>query len=99
METEMTWDEAKRQANLAKHGLDFASAGWVLDSSYRLDIPVTRHGEERTQSFAYVLNVLATLLVVHTGRDGKPRIVSFRRANNKEREVYREWLRNEYANP
>ena len=41
----LIWDEAKRQANLAKHGLDFSAAGEVLDSRYRLDIPVRRAGE------------------------------------------------------
>ena len=30
--TRYTWDESKRQANLAKHKLDFLSAGLVLDS-------------------------------------------------------------------
>ena len=31
MEQVLTWDESKRRANLAKHGLDFSKAGWVLD--------------------------------------------------------------------
>jgi len=45
METRLIWDEAKRMANIAKHGLDFADAGEVLESRYRLDIPVVRKGE------------------------------------------------------
>lgn len=44
METRLTWDEAKRKANLAKHGLDFAQAHLVLDSDYRLDVDVVRGG-------------------------------------------------------
>ena len=52
MKTKMIWDENKYQANLVKHGLDFADAHLVLDSPYRLDITVVRNGEERTQSFA-----------------------------------------------
>jgi uncharacterized DUF497 family protein len=47
------------------------------------------------QSFSYVLNVLAVLTVVHTARDGKARIISFRRASTDEREVYHEWLESE----
>ncbi|MDB5940242.1 MAG: hypothetical protein JWP77_2606, partial [Polaromonas sp.] len=40
METKLEWDEAKRYSNLIKHGLDFADAGEVLDSRFRLDIEV-----------------------------------------------------------
>ena len=46
----LIWDEPKRQANPAKHGLDFSQANEVLDSRYRLDIPIIREGEHRTQS-------------------------------------------------
>lgn len=56
METRLTWDEAKRQINLRRHGLDFADAGVVLDSRYRLDISVVRKGEVRVQSFSYQLS-------------------------------------------
>jgi uncharacterized DUF497 family protein len=38
MEVPLIWDEAKRLANLRKHGLDFADAGEVLESRYRLDV-------------------------------------------------------------
>jgi len=38
METRLTWDEAKRRINLHRHGLDFADAGEVLNSRYRLDV-------------------------------------------------------------
>jgi uncharacterized DUF497 family protein len=95
MDRQLTWDETKRQLNLAKHGLDFAQAHWVLDSAHRLDIEVVRGSELRVQSFSYVMNVLAVLTVVHTERDGTARIISFRRASSDEREVYREWLEEE----
>ena len=41
MKTKLNWDETKRQAKLNKHGLDFAKAGEVLESRYRLDSLVT----------------------------------------------------------
>jgi uncharacterized DUF497 family protein len=97
MSTRLSWDEAKRQRNLAKHGLDFAHAHWVLESAHRLDVEVMRGGELRVQSFSYVMNVLAVLTVVHTDRDGAARIISFRRAGSEEREVYREWLEDDQA--
>lgn len=90
----MEWDESKRQRNIIKHNLDFAKAGCVLESPFRLDVDTVRNNEYRTQSFAYVFNCLAVLSVVHTGEGG--RIVSFRRASREEREVYHEWLENEF---
>jgi uncharacterized DUF497 family protein len=41
----LIWDEAKRNVNLQKHGLDFADACEVLESRYRLDIDAIRDGE------------------------------------------------------
>lgn len=93
------WDEAKRLANLDKHGLDFIDAVMVLDSPYRLDIDTLRGGEQRTQSFAYVFDVLAVLTVVHAVRMDCLRIVSFRPASEEERNVYHDWLQNDYNHP
>jgi hypothetical protein len=91
------WDEAKRQANLDKHGLDFMDAVWVLESSYRLDVQRVRNRERRTQSFAYVFDVPAVLTVVHVARDGALRIISFRPASEDERSAYHVWLENDYG--
>lgn len=96
MDTRLTWDEAKRRTNLAKHGLDFAQAGEVLDSRYRLDIESRRGDEARTLSVSYVLGVLAVLTVVHTERDGAARVISFRRASRREQEIYDAWLEDEF---
>jgi uncharacterized protein len=90
------WDEAKRAANLRKHGLDFVDAGEVLDSRYRMDVPVRRGGEQRTLSISYALGFLAVLTVVHTERDGAARVISFRRASTAEREAYDAWLEDEF---
>lgn len=95
METRLIWDEEKRLANIAKHGLDFVDACEVLDSRYRLDIPVVRNSEPRTESFSYALGFLAVLTVVHTERDGAARVISFRRASEKEWEIYDAWLENQ----
>lgn len=96
MKTKLVWDEVKRRENLQKHGFDFTDANEVLDSRYRMDVHVVRDGEARIQSFSYALGLLAVLTVVHTERDGATRVISFRPASNKEREVYDVWLENEY---
>lgn len=92
MGTQLIWDEAKRIENLDKHGLDFADAGSVLDSNYRLDVSVVRKGEKRTQSFSYVFGCLRVLSVVHTDRDGTARVISFRNASTQERLDYYDWI-------
>lgn len=96
MSTRLTWDEAKRKANLAKHGLDFADAGEVLDSRYRMDAVVLSGDEERVVSVSYALGFLAVLTVVYTERDGAARVISFRRASKREREAYDGWLQDEF---
>ena len=95
MATKLIWNEAKRQANLDKHGLDFVDAGDVLESGYRLDIDVVGHGETRIQSFSYVMGLLRVLTVIHVGRDGTTRVISYRKASTKEREHYYGWINGE----
>jgi len=90
------WDEEKRRTNLFKHGLDFIAADRVLTSPYRLDVESQRNNEIRIQSFAYLFDVLAVLTVVHLPSKQSSRIISFRRASRDEREVYHEWLENDY---
>ncbi|MBI5329064.1 MAG: BrnT family toxin [Betaproteobacteria bacterium] len=96
MNVHILWDEAKRQANLDKHGLDFVDAVMVLESPYRLDVESVRSGEQRIQSFAYVFDVLAVLTVVHTAREDALRIVSFRPASEEERSAYHGWLEEDF---
>ena len=95
MNTQYTWREAKRQANRAKHGLDFMDADRVLANPYRMETDSARNGEPRKQVFAYVFEVLAVLAVVCL--PGKqPHIISFRRAHRTEREIYHDWLENDF---
>lgn len=81
------WDEAKRQANLAKHGLDFAALGEVNLAALQID-PDTRrdYGEPR---FTFFFERDGRLhQVAFTPRDGRFRLISFRRANKREK---RKW--------
>ena len=96
MSAHILWDEAKRQANLDKHGLDFVDAVMVLESPYRLDVASVRSSEQRIQSFAYVFEVLAVLTLVHTAREDALRIVSFRPASEEERSAYHGWLEEDF---
>ena len=84
---EFEWDEAKRQANLAKHGLDFTDAarfGWdvaAIGWDRRFD-----YGEDRFTAYGTMDGRL--VVIVFTLRGSVVRIVSIRRANRKERRIY-----------
>lgn len=68
----------------------------VLDSPYRLDVESVRNRELRTQSFAYVFDVLAVLTVVYVSLENAVRIISFRPASEEERTAYHDWLENDF---
>lgn len=91
------WDEAKREANLAKHGLDFADADIVLENPYVLVVNSPRKGEARKLAFAYVFEALSVLAVAFVPGN-HPRIVSFRPAKRKERDTYHAWLEGDRPN-
>jgi uncharacterized DUF497 family protein len=84
---EFEWDEAKRAANLAKHGLDFAEVaglGWanaIIIRDVRRD-----YGEDRFTAYGVMDGTL--MVIVFTRRALATRIVSLRRANRKERRIY-----------
>lgn len=90
-----TWYEIKREANLAKHKLDFVDADLVIESPYRFDVQTERNGEIRQQSFAYVFDFLVVLTVVYIPNH-TAHIISFRPAKRSEREIYYEWLENDF---
>ena len=99
MELQITWDQAKRQSNYSKHGLDFVHAREVLQSNYCLSVLVQMKGEDRIISYAYAMNYLCVLTLVHTHRNDQIRIISFRKANQKEADFYFDWLANEWHEP
>ncbi|MRX51126.1 BrnT family toxin [Paracoccus sp. S-4012] len=83
----LEWDEAKRAANLIKHGVDFAAAE-RLDWTAAVVIEDDRHDYGETR-----LRVAAPIdgrwhMAVVTPRDGRLRIISLRRANAKERRLW-----------
>ena len=95
MSARYTWKDSKRKANIVKHGLDFLDADLVLESEYRYEIDSPRGREVRKQVFAYVFNELAVLTLVYQPGE-VPHIISFRHAHRDEREIYYDWLENDY---
>ena len=74
--------------------LDFRDADWVLESRYRIDVPVVRNDEMRLQSLA---QVLAALSLAHAERGKESRLISVRKASAGKREMSHEWLENDFT--
>ena len=82
------WDEAKRRANLAKHGLDFAAVehGFDWDNAvFRTEDIID--GERRERAIGLLHGRLVVTLVYVERRD-VTRIVSLRRASRFERRFH-----------
>jgi uncharacterized protein len=82
-----SWDEPKRQANLAKHGLDFADAEKVFAGPMML-FEDTRidYGEQRMIGVG-LLDYLV-VLIVHVENEETIRIISMRKADSNETDIY-----------
>lgn len=84
----IVYDEAKRQANLAKHGLDLADAGLVYEAPNKITLCSPREGESRLMDVAIVEIVGIVLVLVYVERDQDIRAISLRRASKQERKYY-----------
>ncbi len=82
------WDEAKRESNLVKHGLDFADAHQAFDLPMFV-VPDERedYGETRYQGIG-LLNGNFVALVYTEPYDTAIRLISLRRATPQERKIY-----------
>ncbi|MFM7344324.1 MAG: BrnT family toxin [Tagaea sp.] len=83
----LIWDEAKRSANLEKHGVDFRALAeldwdraWVFEDRRR------DYGETRLIALVPLGRRLHA--VVYTERKGTRRIISARKANSREVAAY-----------
>ncbi|MBM4301509.1 MAG: BrnT family toxin [Deltaproteobacteria bacterium] len=86
---ELAWDEVKRRANYAKHGLDFRDAEKVFQGiTLTAEDNRQDYGEKRLISLGLLEDMV--VVVVHTARREKIRIISMRKANPGERKAYEE---------
>lgn len=84
----IVFDEAKRQTNLAKHGLDLADAGLVYHAPNKITFCSPRQGEHRLMDVAMVEIVGIVLVLVYVEGDQDIRAISLRRASKQERKYY-----------
>ena len=94
---EFEWDEAKNRSNQDKHGISFEEAGEIFERPV-LTWEDTRHDYRETRYISVGEigdSVVVALVVAHTPRGRKIRIISARRANARERKRYDAYLEKE----
>lgn len=91
MEVEFEWDVEKARANLAKHGVSFATAEEVFQDPLSLTVDDDAHSSEEQRLLIIGRSGRGELLVVcHTPRGDKIRLIAARRATKGERLAYEE---------
>jgi uncharacterized DUF497 family protein len=82
------WDDGKADANLAKHGISFASATALFRDPGLIEINTIRaaDGEDRVKAIGRIQGRLFTVVFVMRG--AVCRIISARRSNRSEERAY-----------
>ena len=89
------WDEAKRKANIAKHGIDFLDVPEMFGSLMLVGTDSRKdYGEPRKIGFGFIRGRL--MAVAFTEREPNSiRIISARKANTREEAHYQEAVADE----
>lgn len=80
------WDDAKAESNLEKHGVSFEEASQIWEDPNLMVLSAKRIGEKRKLAIGRSYSVIFS--VIHTERGDAVRIISARRATQKERTTY-----------
>lgn len=80
------FDDNKSQSNKAKHGIDFIEAQVLWEDEDRLEIPARTSDEPRTVILGQIRAKIWAAVVTHRGEN--TRIISVRRARQREVDLY-----------
>jgi uncharacterized protein len=85
------WDPKKASANQRKHGVSFQEAATVFGDSLAITFADPDHSFDEDRYLTFGLSRLGRLLVVsHTFREDRGRIISARLTTREERKIYEE---------
>jgi uncharacterized protein len=89
MSLHFEWDELKARQNQVKHKVSFEEAETIFSDPFLITYPDDTHSEHEDRFLSIGQSIRGrVLLVVHTDRDGRIRIISSRKATAAERDVY-----------
>jgi uncharacterized DUF497 family protein len=85
------WDETKNRKNITKHGLDFEDAELVFAGPcVTFEDDRFDYGEERLITLGLLSG--RVVVIAHAPRDEGTRIISMRKGNRREQEIYQKRL-------
>jgi uncharacterized DUF497 family protein len=88
---EFEWDERKATTNAKKHSVSFHEAATVFGDPMAFTFHDPEHSENEYRFLTFGLSQSNRLLVVaHTGRSRKVRIITARLMTKHERKIYEE---------
>jgi uncharacterized DUF497 family protein len=83
------WDDDKAELNLIKHGVRFEKATYVFEDPFSVTFDDVDHCDGELREITYGCTLFNELLVViHTAREERTRIISARHATKAERRRY-----------
>ena len=83
------WNPKKAQRNIEKHGVSFEEAATVFGDLLSYTFDDSDHSDEETRFLTIGLTALGKMIVVsHTDREEKVRIISARALTKQERKFY-----------
>jgi uncharacterized DUF497 family protein len=87
------WDPAKAAANVRKHGVSFEEAASVFLDHAALTFADPDHSEDEERAITIGRSAHQRIvLVCHTEREGRLRIISARPATRREQDQYEEGI-------
>ena len=83
------WDHRKAEYNVQKHGVSFAEAATIFYDPFSITFDDPDHSDHEDRFISIGTSVHGRLLMVaHTDRDDRIRIISARTLTPKERRLY-----------
>jgi uncharacterized DUF497 family protein len=88
---EFEWDKNKAESNIKKNGVTFHEAATVFGDPLAITFQDPDHSIDEYRYITFGISRFNRLLVVsHTEREGKTRIISARPMAGKEKKIYEE---------
>jgi len=86
---EFEWDPDKAATNLRKHGVSFDEAATALADPLSVTVPDPDHSQDEDRYITVGMSFQRRLLIVaHTERDMRVRLISARELTTTERNAY-----------
>ena len=88
IDDEFEWDDDKAAANAEKHGVTFEQARSVFRDPFAIELLDDRKDYSEDRYILIGMSATSVLIVVHTQREDRSRIISARKAEPNERRFY-----------